>query len=341
MSDDSVLETSTRSTGLPPPYPVAGVDVGYFGIRSGISDGAGLLVEQSVHTHEDEWIDNLSEEEVLSLVADSLASSCRDAEVHPSDIKAVGVALPAPIDARTGHLLSDAILKNWSPNVNSSIQLFLERHLGVRAKVLVGNDANVCALGEAATGGVAESIDDFVFIKASGGVGAGLWLAGRLYVGAKGAAGELGHILVDPDSPQFCDRCRQRGCLESVASTSAIVERVRRDIKYGETITSREVIARATLPDHPSCRRAVTEAAIYIGLAAASLVTVLDLDVVVLGGALSRAGSVAVDAMQHAINRRSMAIRNRTPLVKRVIDPDLTGIRGAIELAKSHDLRLV
>ena len=97
---------------------------------------------------------------------------------------------------------------------------------------MVDNDANLGALAEAAFG-AGRDAGDLVYLKISSGIGAGLILNGRLYRGSAGLAGELGHVLVDPDG--IVCRCGNRGCLETVAATGALVELLRRS--HGEDIT--------------------------------------------------------------------------------------------------------
>src|SRR6202012_4358449 len=114
---------------------------------------------------------------------------------------------------------SSAILPGW---IGMTAEAEMRRRLEI--PVMVDNDANLGALAEAAFG-AGRSAGDLVYLKVSSGIGAGLILNGRLYRGAGGLAGELGHVLVDPDG--IVCRCGNRGCLETVAGTGALVDGLR------------------------------------------------------------------------------------------------------------------
>ena len=113
-------------------------------------------------------------------------------------------------------------------------------HARLDLPVMVDNDANLGALAEAAFG-AGRDAGDLIYIKVSSGIGAGLILNGRLYRGGAGLAGELGHVLVDPDG--LVCRCGNRGCLETLAASGALVELLRRS--HGEDFTVAGMLAAA------------------------------------------------------------------------------------------------
>ena len=137
------------------------------------------------------------------------------------------MGLPGPIRQEDGVVGSSAILPGWVgvPAVGE-----MRRRLDI--PILVDNDANLGALAEAAFG-AARDASDLVYLKVASGIGAGLILNGRLYRGSAGLAGELGHVLVDPEG--LVCRCGNRGCLETLAATGALVELLRRS--HGEDVT--------------------------------------------------------------------------------------------------------
>ena len=185
-----------------------------------------------------------------------------------------GVGLPAPIDRETGIVGSSAILPGW---VGVRAVEELRRRLDV--PVLVDNDANLGALAEAA-------------------YGAGLILHGRLYRGSAGLAGELGHVLVDPDGP-VC-RCGNRGCLETAAAGPALVELLRRS--HGDGLTVREMLRLALAGDH-GCARVIADAGRAVGSAVAPLCNVLNPSLLVVGGELALAGELLLDGVRESVNR--------------------------------------
>ena len=120
--------------------------------------------------------------------------------------------------------------------------------------VMVDNDANLGALAEAAFG-AGRDAGDLVYLKISSGIGAGLILNGRLYRGSAGLAGELGHVLVNPDG--IVCRCGNRGCLETVAATGALVDLLRRS--HGDDLTVAAMLEAARAGD-AGCRRVIDDA---------------------------------------------------------------------------------
>ena len=136
--------------------------------------------------------------------------------------------------------------------------------------VRVDNDANLGALAEHVWG-AGEGVKDMIYLKLATGIGAGLVLGGRLYVGAGGTAGEIGHTIIDEHGP-VC-RCANRGCLETLASGAATVELLRPTL--GADLTLGRVVA-LTLEGHPAATRVVADAGRHIGRAVANLVNLLN-----------------------------------------------------------------
>jgi predicted NBD/HSP70 family sugar kinase len=163
--------------------------------------------------------------------------------------------------------------------------------------IAVDNDANLGALAEAAFG-AARDASDLVYIKVSSGIGAGLILNGRLYRGAAGLAGELGHVLVDPDG--LVCRCGNRGCLETLAAAEALSDLLSRS--HGKSLTVTEMLALARDADL-GCQRVIADAGRVVGRAVADLCNYLNPDLVVVGGDLSAAGDLVLEPMREAVRR--------------------------------------
>ncbi len=132
----------------------------------------------------------------------------------------------------------------------------------------------------------------------SNGIGAGLIVAGRLFRGAGGTAGEIGHTILD-ETGDIC-RCGNRGCLETYAAGPAIVELLRRSL--GEDLTLETVLARAA-EGEAGCRRAIADAGRHVGTAAANLCNVLNPQRIVVGGSIGTAGDVLLEPMREAVAR--------------------------------------
>lgn len=208
-----------------------------------------------------------------------------------SDLRAVGVGLPAPIDQVTGQVGSEGILPGWR---GVPVAAVMEDALAT--KVSLDNTANLAALGEFKFGAL-QGVSTGVYIKASYGVGAGLIIGGELFRGSAGTAGEIGHVTIDEDGP-VC-RCGNRGCLDTFVGVQAVLGALRDS--HG-ALTLRDVIARA-LEGDPGCRRVLEDAGRHIGVAVAGVVNLLNPEMVCLGGQVARVGEIVLRPMREAIER--------------------------------------
>ena len=186
-----------RPTGRPPVLlslvPGAafavGLDFGHQHIRVAICDLSGEVVAEDWSPAE---VDHAPTES-LDLADELVRASLRGAGIAPERLLGVGMGLAAPIYRATGEIAADGILPGWH-GIRPAAEM--QARLGV--PVELENDANVGALGEKVFG-AARGVDDLVYVRVSAGIGAGLILGGRPYRGFRGVAGEIGHVLADPD----------------------------------------------------------------------------------------------------------------------------------------------
>lgn len=222
-------------------------------------------------------------------------SSLAEAGVDRSQVIGAAVGLPAPIKHPEGTVASTNILPGWS---EVRLAPELSEHLGM--PVVVDNDANLGALAEARWGAGAEG-GQVAYIKVATGIGAGLIHDGRLFRGATGTAGEIGHMTVKEDGP-VC-RCGSRGCLEHYAGGTAILEALRQSDPGVDTV---EALVDRALAGDPSCVRVIADAGTHIGVAVANLINLLGPDRVVVGGELSRAGEILLEPLRTAVGRSAV-----------------------------------
>lgn len=270
---------------------VAGVDFGHRHLRVALADlGHAIGGEDARLLTSDHGAD-----EDIPLAEKLLDELLAAAGASRAALLGVGLGLPAPVDPATGRIRAPAILPGWSGVPAAEA---LSARLGV--PVLVDNDANLGALGEL-TWGAGVGARNLVYVKAATGVGAGLVLEGELYRGTGGAAGEIGHIVVDERGP-LC-QCGDRGCLETIAGADAILALLR--TAYGAEVGLPEVIARALAGD-PGCHRVLADAGRAIGVAVAGLCNLLAPERVVLGGTLASAGGVVLGPLRDVVRRHAM-----------------------------------
>lgn len=259
-----------------------GVDVGGTQIKFGIFTGEGrLLNDWAVNT---DVSDNGNH--IMESIALSIESVIAKTGLQPEHIEGVGMGVPGPV-LENGVVVKAANL-GWN---NRNVKEELEALLNYR--VCVGNDANVAALGEQWAGS-AKGKQDVVMVTLGTGVGGGIVQGGHLVYGSAGAAGEIGHICVNPEESAVCG-CGKRGCLEQYASATGMV-RLAKEAGMGE-ISAKELWDKVKSGDEKACQ--VAEMFGYrLGFALAGVAAVVNPEVFVIGGGVSRAGTVLTEYIE-------------------------------------------
>ncbi|TVP48675.1 MAG: ROK family protein [Gemmatimonadales bacterium] len=216
----------------------------------------------------------------------------------------LGVAVPAPVDHRDPKRLSPTVLPAWEGRSGFES---LETHFGV--PVFMDNDANLGAVAER-WWGAGRGIEDFTYIKLATGIGAGLMVGGEVYRGATNAAGEIGHVSIDPKGLPCV--CGNRGCLVTFVGGEALVRRAREGLAGapGSMLSGCEIttgiIERAALARDPLAMQVVREAAHHLGVAIAGLLNLLNPGAVILGGSLARLGDDLLLPLRETVLRRTL-----------------------------------
>jgi glucokinase-like ROK family protein len=278
-----VLLSLNRSAGV-----ALGIDFGHTHLRVAVADlSHDILAERGRALDVDH-----SAEDGMAAAGKLVGEVLEEAGIERDRVLGVGMGLPGPINSSTGTVGSSAILPGW---VGIDAADEMGQRLGL--PVQVENDANLGALGEFVWGS-GQGHSELIYIKLSSGVGAGLLLGGRLYRGAGGTAGEIGHTpAVRGDA--IC-RCGSRGCLETVASARSIAELL--SDSRGEEVSSKRLLELAK-EDDPAAHRLIGEAGREIGRAVAYLCNVVNPDVVIVGGEMSAAGETITQPVEESIRR--------------------------------------
>jgi glucokinase len=231
-----------------------------------------------------------SDLEIMMGLAQDMLATAR------APLAAVGVSFGGPVDAVQGLVLLSHHVPGWE---RMPLREWLEERLGVPAAV--DNDANVAALGEHRFG-AGQGCDSLMYITVSTGVGGGWILNGRPWRGADGVAGEIGHMVVDPDGP-LC-LCGKRGCVERLASGPYIAQRAREWLQAQpgrghilrslgadnlETITT-ELVAQAAAEGDGLAWEALEVAAWGLGVGIGNAANLVNPERFVLGGGVTKAG---------------------------------------------------
>ncbi len=215
--------------------------------------------------------------------------------MSPAQVVGAGMGLPSPLNQRTAIVSRSSILGGWGGRAAAQE---LAARLGV--PVAVDNDANLGALAELCLG-AGRGAADLIYLKVSSGIGAGLVLDGRLHHGASGIAGEIGHVQLRRDGA-VC-RCGNRGCLETVASSAAVLDLLRPVLGRELTLAGALELSR---DGHVAVRRVVADAGRAVGRAVADLCNMLNPEAIVVGGDLSRAGDALLDGVRDAVDRYAL-----------------------------------
>jgi predicted NBD/HSP70 family sugar kinase len=224
--------------------------------------------------------------------------------VKLTSVLGVGVGIPGPIDQRTGTVVQGAILPEW---VGIHLQDLEER---LHFPVVFDNDANLGALAEV-TWGPHSRVENLVFIKIGSGIGAGLVLNGRLFYGSVGVTGEIGHETVT-DHGIVC-HCGNRGCLETVASTSVMIDLLSR--RGSPPIGTADIVRNALAGDSATLR-VLDDAGAAIGRALASVANLINPEVIVVGGPLAELGSILLRPIERGLVRHAVpSVGEATSLV--------------------------
>lgn len=260
------------------------------------------------------------------------------ASIWPADepVAVISMAAPGPVDPYTGVLMKATNIPGW---VDMPLQHKLEMHFDV--PVLLGNDANLAALGEWKFG-AGQGARHIVYLTISTGIGSGVIVDGCMLVGAHGLAAEIGHITVVPDG-EICN-CGYRGHLEAYASGTAIARWVKVEIANGRPSSladqrsiSAKSIARAAMEGDALCIAALERAGRYVGHTLADILHIFNPSALVIGGGVSQSGPLLFEPMRKALQER---VFNPHYLDDLVLLPaafgDDAGLIGAFALGASE-----
>jgi predicted NBD/HSP70 family sugar kinase len=288
---EALEDPAPRQSGRPPVLMslapraafAVGVDMGHEHLRVATCNLSGEILS-------DEWtaidVDH-APRETMDLAADLVQTTLAAADVAREHVIGVGMALAAPVD-RAGRVFAEGILPSWG-----GIDPIAEMTSRLDLPVQLDNDANLGALGEHVFG-AGQGVDEMVYVRLSAGIGLGFVFAGHAFGGSTGIAGELGHVRVSRDGP-IC-RCGNRGCLEMVASPSAVARLLGADVSVAQ------LLELATSGDRGAIR-ALADAGELIGEALATVVTLLNPKLIVVGGDLATTGDIVLDPIRTAIAR--------------------------------------
>lgn len=298
---------------------VLAADLGATHSRIGVADlGGHVLAER----REDLEIGS-GPEVVLDWVDDTFRSLLDGIGRPLSDVRGLGIGVPGPVEYAEGRAVDPPIMPGWH---GYDIR---GRFAPYECPVLVDNDVNIMAIGEHWIED--ESPADFVFVKVGTGIGSGMILGGRIHRGAKGTAGDIGHVKIGA-SDVVC-RCGNVGCLEAVAGGGALARDLAEE-GFG-TKNSRDVVALVESGNRNAVR-AVRDAGRAIGEVLATVVNILNPAAITIGGDVAEAGDHLLAGIREAVYQRSTALSTSELRISASALGDRAGITGAAAMAIEH-----
>jgi predicted NBD/HSP70 family sugar kinase len=316
----------SASTGGRPPTVLAlndagGVilvaDLGATHARVAVTDLAGTpLAEQA----EDLDIAR-GPDEALGWVSERFAELLRESGHDAKEVRGIGIGVPGPVEFDSGRPFNPPIMPGWD---GFSIPDWFAGDYG--APVLVDNDVNIMARGEHWVHW--RDIDHLLLVKVGTGIGCGIVAGGEIHHGARGAAGDIGHIRAT--SEDVVCRCGNVGCLEAVAGGQALAERLAAE--GADTHNSRDVVALVRAGD-ATAMRMVRDAGRSLGEVLAGTVNFFNPAVIVIGGDIAEAQAQLLAGVREGIFSRSLALATRDLRIVPCRLGDRAGITGAAMMA--------
>ncbi len=328
---DQVRETLSIRPQDGSPQAIVGIDIGGTKIAVAAAGINGRIIAKAKMPTEVQKGPNYTIGKMMELVRQVLHES------HVWRPLAIGVGCGGPLDPDEGVILSPPNLPGWDA---IPLKQILENEFGTY--VYIDNDANAAALGEFRFGAGAD-INNMVYITVSTGIGGGIIINGQLLQGIRASAGEIGHQTILKDGVR-CN-CGNRGCLEALASGTAIARRARealsnrRDslmlkLANGDvnSVTAETVVSAARDRD-PLALQIWEDTIEYLSIGVANVITTLAPDMVVVGGGVSDAGDLLYPALREAVNKRVFLVpMDRVKIAPPKLGSEV-GVVGAIAVA--------
>jgi glucokinase len=306
-----------------------GVDLGGTKMLVGVLAGTETLYEQR------EASKGQTEDELVAL----LLREIEEAREARPDVAAIGLGIPATIDHESGVAVSAVNL----PLKNLPIRQIVGERTGL--PVFVDNDGNVAALAEYLYG-AAQGKPDTVMLTVGTGIGGGLILNGEIYRGSTGAGAELGHVVIQVDGPPCQGNCPNHGCVESLASGTALG----REARAAAESSPDSALGKALAEGQEIDGRVATEVALAgdqtaievfeligsrLGVACASFANIFQPHAIVVGGGVIAAGDLLLEPARKEVRERALDPMNKTPILEATLGND-AGMIGAAALARTE-----
>ncbi len=276
---------------------VFGADVGGTTVKIGLLTETGEKVDfWEIPTRTENHGEN-----IIPDIADSIRAKMKEKNIEDTQVVGAGVGVPGAVNA--DGLCYQAVNLGWE-----RVNVVNELHSKLKLPVKAGNDANVAALGEAWKGG-GQGYPNMCLVTLGTGVGGGIIIEGKILTGAKGSGGEIGHIHLVDDEPETCG-CGKHGCFEMYASATGAVRLAKRvlastdedSVLRNKDFECRDIFDAAKSGDKIAIK-AAEQYGYYLGKGIAAVASVVNPEIIVLGGGVSKAGEMLFDLLKPSFEK--------------------------------------
>ncbi|SDC42126.1 glucokinase [Pelagirhabdus alkalitolerans] len=303
---------------------ILGIDIGGTKIAIAIIDGRGhVIIQDTIKMNQ-----TLPPSQVFEQMKGCIEDLLRNIEMQTFDLFGIGIGAPGPINNVEGTITNPPNLKKWR---GVPIVEWVKTYFGL--PVYFDNDANAAALAEKWIGD-GQNHQDFVYLTISTGIGAGIVSNDQLLTGSRGNAGDFGHTVIDPSYGKCM--CGQEGCLEHIASGTAIAKAIS-ELKE-RNVSTQEAFAYYRNGD-PKVVHYLDGVLRILGIAVVNIINMFEPEVVIIGGGVSQSGDVLLSPIRSYVSKYALNKESRsTPIINSSLKNN-TGVIGAAALVLQEDLK--
>jgi len=309
-------------------FPVVGVDIGGTKIIAAVFDGDGAMLSRIYCL----TLGSEGPDRVINRISSTISKVIEKAGLKRDQVGCIGIAAAGAIDINRGIVADSPNIPRWQ---NIPLRDRLLESLG--GPLFVLNDANAAALAEHRLG-AGRGLNNLIYITVSTGIGGGMIIDGELYQGTDGSAAEIGHMIIKIGGP-VC-KCGKRGCFEAMASGTAIARLAQKRLRRGDKSimpglahdkvgdVTAQLVAEAARKGDALARAVIEESAGYLGIGVANLVNLMNPQMIIIGGGVSKMGEMILRPTRRSMKANAIELPARTVRLVRPrlgVDAELTG----------------
>ncbi|MHB1376758.1 MAG: ROK family protein [Candidatus Humimicrobiaceae bacterium] len=277
---------------------ILSISIGVTSLKFAITDLRANIIESSI-TPTEEW---LGPEIIIEKIIKNIEKLISKTKIKRDHILGIGIKGPGLIDSDKGIVIFFPNLTDWN---NINLKKIIEERIGIPA--YIDNECRILSIAEKIFG-IAKNIRNFVVVLTGIGIGTGIFIDNKLFVGNKGIAGEVGHIITDLRSEKLC-HCGNYGCLETLCSSRALIENIKKDLAQGEKSVLKfnedfdiDDLVKPFKENDPLVLRHVTENARLLGIGLSNIIKMFNPELVVIHGKFVNFGEKYLDILKEAVS---------------------------------------